>query len=74
MKDAAGCDNLRGAVKQALIRRSPNGATLPVITGNLRTEYIGSRSEPWELKHLSTRRNRKQYVIPQVVASERGKV
>ena len=27
MKDAAGCDKLRGAAKQALIRRCPNGAT-----------------------------------------------
>ena len=35
MKDAAGCDNPRGAVKQALIRGSPNGATLAVITANL---------------------------------------
>ena len=28
--------------------------------------------EPGELKHLSTRRKRKQLVIPLVVASERG--
>jgi hypothetical protein len=27
MKDVASCDNLRGAAKQALIRRLPNGAT-----------------------------------------------
>ena len=27
MKDVVGCDKLRGAAKQALIRRSPNGAT-----------------------------------------------
>ena len=27
MKDAAACDKLRGAGKQALIRRFPNGAT-----------------------------------------------
>ena len=27
MKDVASCDKLRGAAKQALIRRSPNGAT-----------------------------------------------
>ena len=30
------------------------------------------RSEPGELKHLSTRRKRKQIVIPVVVASELG--
>jgi len=29
MKDVASCDKLRGAAKQALIRRSPNGATQP---------------------------------------------
>ena len=27
MKDVASCDKLRGAAKQALIRRFPNGAT-----------------------------------------------
>jgi len=27
MKDVASCDKLRGAAKQALIRRSPNGET-----------------------------------------------
>lgn len=29
MKDAVGGEMLRGAVKQAMIRRSPNGATYP---------------------------------------------
>ncbi len=28
-KDVASCDKLRGAAKQALIRRSPNGETQP---------------------------------------------
>ena len=31
-----------------------------------------SEGEPGELKHLSTRRKRKQLVIPVVVASEAG--
>ncbi len=31
-----------------------------------------SGGKPGELKHLSTRRKRKQIVIPLVVASERG--
>jgi hypothetical protein len=35
-------------------------------------EYIAVGSEPGELKHLSTRRKRKQTVIPLVAASERG--
>jgi hypothetical protein len=29
MKDVEDCDKLRGAVKQALIRRFPNGETYP---------------------------------------------
>ena len=36
------------------------------------TEYIGVGRERGEVKHLSTRRKRKQHVIPLVVASERG--
>ena len=37
------------------------------------TEFIGVRGERGEVKHLSTPRKRKQIVIPQVVASERGR-
>ena len=37
------------------------------------TEYIGAGGERGEVKHLSTPRKRKQIVIPQVVASERGR-
>ena len=35
-------------------------------------ECIGGGGERGEVKHLSTRRRRKQRVIPLVVASERG--
>jgi hypothetical protein len=35
-------------------------------------ESIAAGSEPGEVKHLSTRRKRKQTVIPLVVASESG--
>jgi len=35
-------------------------------------ESIVAGSEPGEVKHLSTRRKRKQSAIPSVVASERG--
>jgi hypothetical protein len=35
-------------------------------------EYIAVGSEPGEVKHLSTRRKRKQTAIPLVVASESG--
>jgi hypothetical protein len=38
----------------------------------MKFEYIGLHGEPREVKHLSTGRKRKQLVIPQVVASERG--
>jgi len=40
MKDVVDCDKLRGAVKQALIRRFPNGETHLVYQVSL-TEYIG---------------------------------
>ena len=40
MKDVVDCDKLRGAVKQALIRRFPNGETHPACWVSL-TEYIG---------------------------------
>jgi hypothetical protein len=36
------------------------------------SEYIGCGRERGEVKHLSTRRKRKQIVIPSVVASESG--
>ena len=35
-------------------------------------EYIAGGGERGEVKHLSTRRRRKQHVIPRVVASESG--
>ena len=59
MKDVVGCDKLRGVTKQTVNRRCPNGAILPRKWKSM-TEYIGHGSEPWELKHLSTRRNRNQ--------------
>ena len=67
MKDAISCDNPRLAAHRHLIRGFPNGATRHV-------EDVTSSNggQPGELKHLSTRRKRKQLVIPQVVASERG--
>ena len=52
-----------------MIRGYPNGATR-LVEGQ--TSCRKAWSEPGELKHLSTRRKRKQLVILQVVASERG--
>jgi hypothetical protein len=60
MKDVASCDKLRGVAKQTLIRRFPNGETHPGEAGVSISEYIGYGSEPREVNHLSTWRNRKQ--------------
>ncbi len=55
-KDVTSCEKLRGGANIRYIRRYPNGAThhaegmIPRIT----------RGKPGELKHLSTRRKRKQ--------------
>ena len=56
-----GRDKLRKAAgigTYEVIRRCPNGETCPREARSFRKEC-----EPWELKHLSTRRKRKQYVI-----------
>ena len=63
MKDVVGYEKLRGAVKQALIRRCPNGETHPACWVSL-TEYIGKGGKRGELKHLSTRRKRNQPRFP----------
>ena len=64
MKDVVGYDKPRGAAKQALIRGCPNGETHPTCRVSC-TEYIGTRSERGELKHLSTRRKRNQLRFPE---------
>ena len=48
---------------QVLIQRFPNAKTCIPREGDLL----------WELKHLSTRRKRKHYVMPLVAASEKGR-
>ena len=55
MKDVISCDKLRGAANKRYIRRFPNGTTRYTEDVSLRKE-----SQPRELKHLSTRRKRKQ--------------
>ena len=57
MKDVTSCEKLRGGANIHYIRRYPNGATLQVEDLESRRK---SGSEPGELKHLSTRRKRKQ--------------
>ena len=56
-------DKLRkaaGSGKYTLIRRYLNGATHLDRLQVLHTESIGMQGEPGELKHLSSRRKRKQ--------------
>ena len=72
LRGEEGRDKLRkstGIGTSERIRGDPKGATR-LVEGQ--SPRFRAWSEPGELKHLSTRRNRKQIVIPQVVASERG--
>ena len=67
-------DKLRkasGRSKYPMIRRSLNGEThLSKPQVSIRQSITYGR-EPGELKHLSSRRKRKQHVILEVAASER---
>ena len=59
-------DKLRkasGRSKYPLIRRSLNGETYLSVPQVTYGEYIAIRREPGELKHLSSRRNRKKQVL-----------
>ena len=51
-------------------RRFLNGETWLSKPQSSYGEYIAMRREPGELKHLSSRRKRKQHVISKVAASE----
>ena len=69
-------DEGRGKLRKAAVRcrrpvtrGCPNGATRQYV---VLTFLLMREGEPGELKHLSSRRKRKQNVIPPVVASERG--
>ena len=66
-------DKLRkasGRSKYPVIRRCLNGETRMSRPQSSYGEYIAMRREPGELKHLSSRRKRKQHVISKVAASE----
>ena len=56
-----------------MIRRCLNGETWLSKPQSSYGEYIAIRREPGELKHLSSRRKRKQRVILEVAASETGR-
>ena len=58
MKDVVICDKSRGVDNMRYILESPNGATRHLVSSA--GEYIASRSERGELKHLSTLRKRNQ--------------
>jgi hypothetical protein len=72
MKDVGNCDKLRGAVTQAIIRRSPNGKTHFVEDEVPHTEYIGVLEQTQGTETSKYLKEKKTTVIPQVAASERG--
>ena len=69
-------DKLRkasGRSKYPMIRRCLNGETWLSRPQPSYGESIAMRRGPGELKHLSSRRKRKQHVIPKVAASGMGR-
>ena len=69
-------DKLRKASGRStypVIRRYLNGETWLREPQSTYGEYIAICREPGELKHLSSRRKRKQHVILEVAASETGR-
>ena len=72
MKDVVTCDKLRGAGKQASIRRCPNGKTHPIEDRVPHAEYIGVLERTQGTETSKYLKEEKTTVIPQVAASERG--
>jgi len=62
-----------GSRKQALIRESPNGATLPVEDWELPSEYIGWLERTRGSETSQYPEEEKENSIPSVVASESGR-
>ena len=73
MKDVAGCEKPRGAVKQALIRGYPNGETQFASADYLLAEYIGLENTTQGIETSQYLEEKKAIVIPLVVVSERGR-
>ena len=71
MKDVVACDKLRGAGKQALIRRCPNGETHSACRVSL-AESIGQVKRTRGSETSQYPEEEKSTEIPPVVASERG--
>ncbi len=61
-----------GSRKQALIRRCPNGETLPPRGGNPGPNQIGPGGDTRGSETSQYPKEQKSIEIPQVVASERG--
>ena len=72
MKDVGNCDKLRGAVTQAVIRRSLNGKTLLVEDKELSSEHIGRVERTQGTETSKYLKEKKATAIPSVAASERG--
>ena len=72
MKDVGNCDKLRGAVTQALIRRSPNGKTHSIEDRVPSAEHIGASGQTQGTETSQYLKEKKTTVIPSVAASERG--
>ena len=71
MKDVVACEKLRGAGKQALIRRSPNGEThLPMAGIVYSIHRYTKRTRGTETSKYPE--EKKSTEIPSVAASERG--
>ena len=72
MKDVGNCDKLRGAVTQAIIRRSLNGKTLSIEDREATPEHIGSERQTQGTETSKYLKEKKATAIPSVAASERG--
>ena len=73
MKDVEDCEKLREVVKQALIRRCPNGETRAGECRPPHTEYIGVLEPTRGTETSQYLEEKKTTVIPLVAASERGR-
>lgn len=72
MKDVVGCDKLREAAKQALIRRPPNGETQRRKSLSC-GEYIATEKQTQGTETSQYLKEEKENSIPPVAASEQGR-
>ena len=72
MKDVGNCEKLRGAITQAVIRRSPNGKTLLTAGKESPAESIGRLKQTQGTETSKYLKEKKVITIPLVAASERG--